>query len=203
MSRGFERAGFHTVAFCENDERCQSVLGRRWPGVPIYGDVRDRYGLPLPGSLSGGEARRAQRLSELVAVRHPWIVTENVQHTWRQWVPELRLRLHSLGYSSVPLQLSAADVGGSHLRRRVFVVAHADSEQLRQLARWWRREGRQVAQELARSWDSQPRRLGADDGLRDWSHRRKQLGNAVVPHAAELVARAISAITSDTPNTER
>lgn len=191
MSLGFEQAGFSTVAFCEVDERCQRVLAKRWPGVPIYPDVRDRDGLPLSGSVGSGQERGTVRLAELAAVRDPWIVTENVHHGWKRWVPELRRRLHWLGYSSMPLQLSAAEIGGKHQRRRVFLVAHADSERLRQLSRWWSREGGKVAHELAVAWDSAPRGLGADDGLRDWSHRRKQLGNAIVPHCAEIIARAI------------
>jgi DNA (cytosine-5)-methyltransferase 1 len=198
VSLGFERAGFRTVAFCELDEGCRTVLEHRWPGVPIYGDVRDRDGLPVSGLVGSGEASGAQRLSELVAVRDPWIVTENVQHTWRKWVPELRRALHALGYASVSLQVSAAEVGARHLRRRIFVVAHPDSQRLWKLAGWWCREGRKVAKELAGSWDSAPRGLGTDDGLPDWTHRRKQLGNAVVPHVAALVAEAIRRSVSET-----
>lgn len=33
--------GWRTVAFCEIDPFCRSVLGRHWPGVPIIEDVRD------------------------------------------------------------------------------------------------------------------------------------------------------------------
>lgn len=196
ISLGFEREGFRTSAFCEIDERCQAVLRARWPHVPIYGDVRDRDGIPLPGSIGGRKTRWPIGLSELLAIRHPWIVAENVQHTWRRWVPELRRHLHGLGYSSVPLRVSAAELGGRHHRRRVFVVAHTDSERLRELSRWWSREGGQVADELASTWDSAPRRLGANDGLPNWSHRRHALGNAVVPQAMQLIGRALSAETN-------
>jgi DNA (cytosine-5)-methyltransferase 1 len=37
---GLERAGMRTVWFCEQDEYCQRVLARHWPGVPCYDDVR-------------------------------------------------------------------------------------------------------------------------------------------------------------------
>jgi DNA (cytosine-5)-methyltransferase 1 len=37
---GLERAGFETIAFCEEDEFCQRVLSERWPHVPIYEDVK-------------------------------------------------------------------------------------------------------------------------------------------------------------------
>jgi DNA (cytosine-5)-methyltransferase 1 len=37
---GFERAGMHTVWFCEQDAFCQRVLAKHWPGVPCHPDVR-------------------------------------------------------------------------------------------------------------------------------------------------------------------
>lgn len=41
FSLGLERAGMHTVAFVENEPYCRAVLRRRWPGVPLYNDVRE------------------------------------------------------------------------------------------------------------------------------------------------------------------
>lgn len=194
FSLGLERCGFRTVAFCEADELCQDILRRRWPGVAIYGDIRDDCGLPLPGSFGGGQAGRPQRLSELVDVRPDWLVIENVYHTWRRWVPELRGHLWRLGYASVCLRVRASEIGARHDRARAFVVAHADGERLRELSRWWIGPGGQVAKKLAGSWDSAPRRLGTDDGLSDWTHRRRMLGNAVCPPAVELVGRAIRSV---------
>lgn len=120
-----------------------------------------------------------------------WLVIENVYHTWRRWMPELRSRLYALGYASLPLRVRAADVGMPHIRARGWLVAHADCERLRELSRWWRREGGQVADELARSRDTAPRGLGTDDGLPDWVDRRRALGNAIVPAAAEVIFRGI------------
>jgi DNA (cytosine-5)-methyltransferase 1 len=188
---GFEREGIEPVAFVEIDAGCRAVLGRHWPRVPAYADARDLSGLPVSGLVGSWQADRPHRLAELADVRPDWVVVENSQHRWRAWVPELRRCLHAIGYASVPLQLSAADVGARHLRRRIFLVAHSDCQRLRELSRWWSREGRQMADELAVAWDSAPRGLGADDGLPDWPHRRHALGNAVVPNAAQLVAKAI------------
>jgi DNA (cytosine-5)-methyltransferase 1 len=188
---GFDREGFQPLAFCEIDAGCRAVLAKHWPHVPIYADVRDHSGLPVSGLVGSRQADRSHGLAEFFDVRPDWIVVENVAHTWKRWVPELRSRLFVAGYASVPLQLSAFEVGAEHLRRRVFVAAHTNSERLRELSRWWSRQGRQVADELAEPWDSAPRRLGTDDGLPDWVDRRKQLGNAVVPYAAQLIAKAI------------
>lgn len=78
-----------------------------------------------------------------------WIVTENVGHTWRRWVPELRRELWLFGYSSVSFRVRASDLGAPHERSRIFVVAHSNSELLRELSRWWEREGWQMAHEFA------------------------------------------------------
>lgn len=40
FSLGLERAGMRTVAFCEIDPWCRAVLGKHWPGVPVFEDVR-------------------------------------------------------------------------------------------------------------------------------------------------------------------
>lgn len=191
FSLGLERAGFETVAFCEIDERCRAVLRKHWPDVPIHGDVRSLRGVSLSGLIGGGEAIRAERREERPALRPAWIVIENTGHTWRRWVPELRRELWAIGYASLPLRVRASNVGAHHERARVFVIAHADSELLRELSRWWHGPGREVATQLAQSQDFAPRGLGADDGLPDWPHRRKQLGNAVVPQVAELIGTAI------------
>lgn len=187
-----ERVGWQTIGFCEIDPHCVGVLRRRFD--------RDRW-FSLPGFVDRGKAAGIERLEELFGLAPDWLVIENVYHTWRRWMPELRRRLYQRGYSSLPLRVSAADVGAVHERARGWLVANADSEQLRELSRWWSREGGQVAAELAQSRDSAPRRLGTDDGLPDWAHRRRMLGNAIDPHAAEVVFRGIKyACSGDSRN---
>lgn len=46
MSLGLEMASdeFKTIGFCEYDEKCQEILKLRWPGVPIYPDIRELSG---------------------------------------------------------------------------------------------------------------------------------------------------------------
>lgn len=179
--------GWETVGFCEIDPFCIRVLRRRFDC--------DRW-FSLPGHIGSGEAAGLERIEEFAWLGPDWIVIENAGHTWRRWVPELRQRLFvSAGYASLPLRVRAAEVGAVHLRSRVWLVAHTDSERLRELSRWWSREGWQVAKELASAWDSSPRRLGADDGLSDWVDRRRALGNAIVPSAAELIFRGIQKVT--------
>lgn len=194
--------GTQPIAFCEIDAGCRAVLGHHWPSTPIYGDIARHRELPVSGPIRGGKASGPRRLEEFFDVRPDWVVVENVHHTWRRWVPELRREFHRIGFASVPLRVRAVEVGAQHERARVFVVAHADGEQLRELSRWWGRQGRQVADELARTWDSAPRRLGADDELPNWAHRRHALGNAVVINAVKLVAAAIRASVTESSRHE-
>jgi DNA (cytosine-5)-methyltransferase 1 len=44
FSLGLEAAGMHTVAFCEADPNCRELLAYRWPGIPIYDDIRTLTG---------------------------------------------------------------------------------------------------------------------------------------------------------------
>lgn len=183
--------GTRPQAFVEIDAGCRSVLERWFPGVPIYRDITRHGELPVSGLVGSWQADRPRRLAELFDVRPDWVVVENVHHGWRKWVPRLRRELHDIGYASVPLRVRADEVGAEHERARVYVIAHTDCERLRELSRWWSRQGREVAEKLAWSWDSSPRRLGTDDGVPGEVDRRHALGNAVVINAVRLVARAI------------
>jgi hypothetical protein len=61
FSLGLERAGMKTVAFCEIDGFCRRILGRHWPRIPIYGDIKHlsarrlhHDGLPSIDLICGG-----------------------------------------------------------------------------------------------------------------------------------------------------
>lgn len=183
-----QQVGWETIGFCEIDNFCIGVLRRRFDC--------DRW-FSLPGLVDCWQATGARRVSEFIGVSPDWLVIENVYHTWRRWVPELRRRLYAIGYASLPLRVRAADFGATHRRARCYLVAHADSEALRELSRWWSREGGQVAAELAGTWDFEPFRLGANDELPDWVDRRHALGNAIVPFAAETIFRGIQHVSTN------
>jgi hypothetical protein len=59
-------------------------------------------------------------------IRPRFCVVENVASGKGRWLCEVRTDLHALGYATRAYALSAADVGAPHLRRRIFVVGHAD-----------------------------------------------------------------------------
>jgi hypothetical protein len=82
---GLERAGMRTVWFCEQDEFCQRVLAKHWPGVPCHPDVRALVADTERGRRNGlaggrralrerGSARTARRLRSAwrMMVRESW-----------------------------------------------------------------------------------------------------------------------------------
>ncbi len=217
LELGLERAipGARVVWQVEKDPYARRVLEKHWPSARRYEDVQEvgAHNLGVVDLICGGfpcqdisgagkraglEGERSglwfqfERIADELNPR--WIVIENVHHTWRRWVPVVRRRLHAIGYASVPLRLSAADVGAWHRRRRVFVLAHTDSEQLRQLPGWWAGAQGQVAEEPVRPirWSpcAEPSRV--DDGIPYRVDRNRCLGNAVVPQVAEVVGRVVA-----------
>ena len=145
----------------------------------------------MSGPISSRETDRAERTTELIGLEPDWLVIENVYHTWRQWMPELRRALWGKGYASLPLRVSAAELGCRHVRARGFIIANTDSDKLRQLSWWWSWQGRQKAQELAKSWDFTPRGLGTDNGIPNRVDRLKALGNSLVPQVPYYLGLSI------------
>jgi len=104
FSLGLERSGaFKTVAFCEIEDYPRRVLAKRWPGVPIYDDIRTLTaeqlasdgirvdaicgGFPcqdisIAGSKAGISASRSglwSELSRLIGeIRPRYVIVENV-----------------------------------------------------------------------------------------------------------------------------
>jgi DNA (cytosine-5)-methyltransferase 1 len=193
FSLGLERAGFETVAFAEIDQFCSEVLKLRWPNVENLGDVR---GISLSGLIRCGLKEWSGGDKEQPHVRPDWLIVENVAHTWRSWVPELRRELWSIGYASLPLRVSAAELGSPHNRKRVYVVAHANGELLREFAWWWQWEGRKMAAIVGQHWHQEPGIPRVDDGISDRAQRNKAIGNSVIPQIPEIIGRAILEQTS-------
>ena len=148
LELGLEWSGLgHTVWQCETNPFCLSVLARQWPNATRYPDVKTLTNPPpvdlicggfpcqdvssagkgagLAGSRSGLWFEFARIVDE---ARPEWVVVENVASGARRWVDAVCSGLGQLGYETLPIPLSAADVGAPHLRKRIFVVAHAIGE---------------------------------------------------------------------------
>lgn len=157
FSLGLEWAGFETVAFCEWDEACRKVLDKHWPEVPKYTDLRELTkkrldddgirdirsicgGYPCqPFSLAGkreGEADDrhlwpdiARLLREFIDAGEPieWCIFENVYGHLSMGLDDVLVELEHLDYSWWAFVVPALSVGACHERKRVWIVAHANS----------------------------------------------------------------------------
>lgn len=152
FSIGLERAGMRTVAFCEIEEYCQRVLRSRWPGVPVYTDIRELTaarlvadgivvdaicggfpcqdisvagaGVGIEGERSGLWAEYARLIGEL---RPLFAIVENVAALLERGIDVVLGDLARLGYDAEWSVVSACSVGAPHVRRRLFIVAYPDS----------------------------------------------------------------------------
>ena len=150
-------AGFRTVAFVERDEFCRAVIARHWPGVPIFGDVREFRGSDIiepvaivsggfpcqPHSLAGSRLASADdrdlwpEFARVVReIRPRWFIAENVRGLLNsesgRFMGRLLGDMVGMGYRCGWGCWGANDVGAWHQRDRVFIVgfcaAHSDAD---------------------------------------------------------------------------
>jgi site-specific DNA-cytosine methylase len=149
---GLTLAGWEHAFLCESEPERRAILSLRWPGVPIYRDVRDvDGGAPRVDLLVGGFPCRGASTAGLRAgLDHPetalwremaraigalrprFVLVENVANllsvrSGAAWGTVLG-DLAALGYVRAWDCLPAAAFGAPHLRDRVFCVA-ADADQ--------------------------------------------------------------------------
>lgn len=219
LDLGLERAGFECAWMVENAPYSRRVLDKHWPQVPKFGDIREvrPHELPAVDLVCGGfpcqdlshAGKRAglngersglwREFCRIVADLKPrFILVENVHHAWRSWMPSVRGDLWGLGYASLPLRLSASEVGADHERRRGFVLANPDGEFLRELSRRWIGASGEVAAEpLDSRWGTAASRMARiDDGVPYGVDRRRALGNAVVPQVAQWIGERILEVSA-------
>lgn len=153
---GLERTGgFKTMWQCEIDPFCNKILEKHWPTVTRYTDVRTMSNIPLvdvicasppcqpvscAGKRKGAKDDRwmwGETYRIICEVRPEWVIVENVLGLLSAKDTEGKpgglftgiLRDFSKsGYDVEWNVVSAASVGALHLRKRVFVIAHANSQ---------------------------------------------------------------------------
>ena len=150
FSRGLEATGFFkTTRFVENDPYCQAVLRYHWPDIPVLGDIKSARrpdfpertdlvcgGFPCqPFSQAGKQQAQDDprhlwpEMFRLIRECRPtWVVGENVVGLIRLGLDEVLADLESEGYSTRTFNIPACSVGAPHLRQRLWIVAHSDSE---------------------------------------------------------------------------
>ena len=147
-----EACGIETVAMCEIEEFPVSILQKRWPGVPIYDDVRkikgdeirERLGavdvvhggfpcqdLSYAGQRRGltddsGNVTRSGLWFEMLRIiselRPRFVVGENVRGAVELALDEVSRGLEAEGYEVRTILLPASAVGAPHQRERIFVL---------------------------------------------------------------------------------
>ena len=145
--------GFTTTQFVENNAFCQKVLRKNFPLVPIHDDINTfdtsfkfgefdliTAGIPCQDLSSAGkqaglrEGTRSSlfyRVMQIARrVRPKYILFENVANTIShgkgQTFPQILLEIAKSGYNAEWGIISAADVGASHLRKRIWIIAYAN-----------------------------------------------------------------------------
>lgn len=140
-----------TIGFCEIEPWCRAILAERWPGVPIYSDVRTLSGAQVgsadvicggfpcqdiseAGKRVGIEGQRSGLWREMLRlvreVRPRWVVVENVRALRYRGYDRVRADLAAAGYACWPLVVAAIHVGAPQERARSWVVANADHARL-------------------------------------------------------------------------
>jgi DNA (cytosine-5)-methyltransferase 1 len=155
FSLGLERAGMRTVAFCEIEPRCREWLANRWPGVPIFPDVRELHasdigpvdvicgGFPCqdistarhaaaPGLAGARSGLWVEMLRLVRECRPAWVLVENVARLRTLGADTVLGDLEEAGYQARPAVVRASDLGADHGRARAWIVANARGIDLRQ-----------------------------------------------------------------------
>lgn len=139
-----EMAGIETAAFCEIEPFPVEVLKKRFPDVPIFGDVRKlkrgdidgtidiiHGGFPCQdlsqaGKQRGLEGERSGLWFEMLRVIHEirprYVLAENVRGAVNLALDTVYSNLVDEGYKVYPYVISASAVGAPHQRERLFVV---------------------------------------------------------------------------------
>lgn len=148
LELGLERAGVgHVVWQCEIDAAARRNLARHWPGVRQYEDVKEMNGgntervdvicggfpcqdLSFAGVGAGLAGARSglwfEYLRLVRELRPRFVVVENVPALVTRGLGVVLGGLAEAGYDAVWFTLRASDVGATHLRERLFIVAYCD-----------------------------------------------------------------------------
>lgn len=145
LELGLERAGLGTVAWqVEIEPYPRAVLEKHWPDAVRHTDVREVGahnlspvdvicgGFPCQdisnaGKRAGLDGARSGLWFEYLRIvrelRPLVVVAENVAALRTRGLPVVVAGLEDAGYRVVVHQVSAADVGAPHLRKRLFICA--------------------------------------------------------------------------------
>ncbi len=207
---GMEATGkFETAAFCEWDTKCQQVLKKHWPSVPVHGDIKDLHPSQLPhidvitggfpcqdislaGKGAGITGERSKHWFEYLRLieqlKPKGVIIENVAALRSRGLGTILSGLSKIGYDAEWHCIPASYLGAPHQRDRLWIVAY--SNVIRRKRSWQRLESLNPAphsyREASGLVDALQRKdlpyvCGRHDGISNWLDSITQLGNAVSP----------------------
>lgn len=227
LDLGLERAGMRVIWQSEIDGYACRVLNKHWPDVPNIGDITqvDWSQIERPDVICGGYpcqpfSTAGKRKGENDE-RHLWpYVREAISHLRPRYAILENVRGHlslggltvigelaTIGYDAEWRIVRATDVGASHIRERIFIVAYphnprgehenATGSPQTQVGGWDAVFVEAYAgycdQVSAGQWLLEPGVGRTADGVPHRVDRLAGLGNAVVPQVAEVIGRLVVA----------
>ena len=220
-AEGMHRAGIQTIALCEFNEWRRGILARRFPGVPIFDDVRTIPAIPADIAFGGPPCQRTSVAAAIHGKRDgtslwpsmlsaadragaEWVAVEQPPGN-AAWEAEVTDDLRRSGRHVARVEFGACDVGAPYPRRRVYLLA---CPSLPRLEVAWRAvppaiERVKGAADARGDWDAG--KLGtlrvdawsAGEMDRGASRLRRErieaLGDSNPPHMAEVIGLAILA----------
>ena len=201
FSLGLESTGyFETIAFVEKDKFCQQVLKKNFKNIPIESEVRnvkgDRYaadiitgGFPCqPFSVAGkrrGTDDDRYLWDETIRIirecKPRWFIGENVEGIINiqegMVLRQVQDDLEKEGFQVQCLVIPASGIGAWHQRKRVWIVAHSNSNRDRHEIRSSNGEEKEIQREYREKDNTTGKPFGADTnvpntnsfGHRGWS----------------------------------
>ena len=149
---GVERAGCQVDWQVELDPWCRKVLAKHWPEVPRYEDIKTVGahnlkpvdwivgGFPCQDLSTAGKQKGLQgdrsglwwQMRRVIGELRPEVViVENVPNLINLGIEHVLGSLAEIGYDAEWDIVSAQDIGAPHLRKRIWIVAHATSVERR------------------------------------------------------------------------
>ena len=189
--------GFTTLDFVEIDPYCQQILRKNFPNVPIHDDITTfdtsfRFGeydlitagfpcqdLSSAGKQAGlGAGTRSglfYRVMQIARqIRPKFILLENVantiSHNKGQTFQQILLEIAKSGYNAEWGIVSARDVGGCHLRKRIWIIAYANDPRYYRTSKC---HNHKIREETIIKWyESQPQHTRQVDAITDTQSER-------------------------------
>lgn len=143
---GFEREGFKTKWFIENNPYCQKVLKKNFPKGKVYSDITEidfsklekvnvlTGGFPCQdisvagrrgGITKGNRSSLWKYYSKAISqIRPKYALIENVPNLVNLGLDVVLSDLAKIGYNAEWFSLRASDFGAPHKRERIFIVAY-------------------------------------------------------------------------------